>query len=217
MVQKSAKRPRGRPRAYEPERALAQVTDAFWLAGYSATSLDDLSAATGMNRPSLYAAFGDKHALYLKTLELYIERGRRGIEEALAGDGSAADALRRVYARALSLYLPQEGRARGCFLIGTAGTEALSDGDVKRVLAEGLRAFDRAFEARLCCAQAAGELDAQADPASLAKIASAVLHTLAIRSRAGDGRASLEAIAESAVALIFGSAGKPALAPKRRK
>jgi TetR/AcrR family transcriptional regulator, copper-responsive repressor len=205
MVQKSSKRARGRPRTYEPERALAQVTDAFWLAGFSATSLDDLSAATGMNRPSLYAAFGDKRALYLKTLELYVERGRRGIEEALAGDGSAADALRRVYERALSLYLPQAGRARGCLLIGTAATEAMSDGDVKHVLAEGLRQFDRAFEARFTRAQSAGELDARADPASLAKIASAILHTLAIRSRAGDSRASLEAIAENAVVLIFGN------------
>src|SRR5688500_7458339 len=97
MVQKSVKRPRGRPRAYEPKQALAQVTDAFWLAGYAATSLDDLSAATGMNRPSLYAAFGDKRALYLKTLETYVERGRRSIQAALTGEGSAADALRRVY------------------------------------------------------------------------------------------------------------------------
>ncbi len=216
MVQKSTKRPRGRPKAYEPEHALAQVTDAFWLAGFSATSLDDLSAATGMNRPSLYAAFGDKRALYLKTLELYVERGRRGIEAALAGEGSAADALRRVYERALSLYLPHEARARGCFLIGTAATEASSDGDVKRVLAEGLREFDRAFEARLSRARSEGELDARADPASLAKIASAVLHTLAIRSRAGDSRASLEAIAENAVVLIFGSGAKRSRAPKRR-
>jgi TetR/AcrR family transcriptional regulator, copper-responsive repressor len=215
MVQKSTKRPRGRPKAYEPERALAQVTDAFWLAGFSATSLDDLSTATGMNRPSLYAAFGDKRALYLKTLELYVERGRQGIEEALGGDGSAADALRRVYARALSLYLPPEGGARGCFLIGTAATEAMSDGKVKHVLAEGLQKFDRAFEARLSRAQAEGELDLRADPARLAKIASAVLHTLAIRSRAGDSRASLEAIAEQAVEMISGSGRGAQRAGKR--
>ena len=68
MVQKEKVR-RGRPRAYDPERALAQATAAFWDAGYSATSLDDLSAATGMNRPSLYGAFGDKHALYLKAID----------------------------------------------------------------------------------------------------------------------------------------------------
>jgi TetR/AcrR family transcriptional regulator, copper-responsive repressor len=217
MVQKSSKRPRGRPRAYEPERALAQVTDAFWLAGYSATSLDDLSEATGMNRPSLYAAFGDKRALYLKTLELYVERGYRAMETALAGEGSLADALRRVYSRALALYLPDEGGARGCFLIGTAATEAMSDSDVRAVLGDGLRAFDRIFEARFSRARSSAELDAGADPAKLAKMASAVLHTLAIRSRAGDSRASLEAIVDAAVEVICGKEIGPARARKRRK
>ena len=61
MVQKSedTPRPRGRPRSYDPEQALAQATAAFWQAGYSATSLDTLALATGMNRPSLYVAVGD--------------------------------------------------------------------------------------------------------------------------------------------------------------
>ncbi|HKU95144.1 MAG TPA: hypothetical protein VJR58_07710, partial [Vineibacter sp.] len=57
MVQKDEKRPRGRPRAYDPEQALAQATDTFWRTGFSGTSLDDLSGAMGMNRPSLYGAF----------------------------------------------------------------------------------------------------------------------------------------------------------------
>ena len=70
MVQKEETR-LGRPREYDPEVALQRATDAFWDAGFSGTSLDDLSARTGMNRPSLYAAFGDKQALYLKTLESY--------------------------------------------------------------------------------------------------------------------------------------------------
>src|SRR5262249_17102093 len=78
MVQKSAPagpgpapKGRGRPRAYDPETALQTAIEAFWQAGYSGTSLDDLSAATGMNRPSLYGAFGDKRALYLKALDHY--------------------------------------------------------------------------------------------------------------------------------------------------
>jgi TetR/AcrR family transcriptional regulator, copper-responsive repressor len=216
MVQKLPKRPRGRPRAYEPERALTQVTDAFWQAGYSATSLDDLSAATGMNRPSLYAAFGDKRALYLKTLELYVEQGRRAIEIALGSDGSLADALRRVYSGALALYLPSDGEARGCFLIGTAATEAPSDSNVRALLGGGLRVFDRVFEARFSRAKASGELDSGADPAKLAKMASAVLHTLAIRSRAGDSRASLEAIAEACVEVICGT-GTARASAKRKK
>lgn len=205
MVHKQPLRPRGRPRAYQPEVALARATEAFWRSGYSATSLDDLSTATGMNRPSLYGAFGDKHALYLTTLERYTADGRHAMDEALNNGRSLQDALKRVYDVALSLYFPGRGVSRGCFLVGTAATEAVGDPEIRTRLGGGLREFDRAFEARLRQAQTQGELDAAADPAALARIASAVLHTLALRSRAGDSRALLRATADAGVQLICGT------------
>ena len=61
---------RGRPRAYDPDAALKAARDVFWVKGYAATSLDDIAEATGMNRPSLYAAFGDKEAIYLAALKM---------------------------------------------------------------------------------------------------------------------------------------------------
>lgn len=82
----SAPRGRGRPRQYDPERALANAAQVFWKHGYAATSLDDLVAATGMSRPSLYAAFGDKRDLYLKTLERYQQRSRAIGQEIIADD-----------------------------------------------------------------------------------------------------------------------------------
>ena len=77
---------RGRPRAYQPEVALARALDVFWKEGFSATSLDDLSAATGMNRPSLYGAFGDKRELYIKSYESYRERAPQRMGEAFPAD-----------------------------------------------------------------------------------------------------------------------------------
>src|SRR6204780_4587362 len=81
MVQKVVRTPpepaprrRGRPRAFEPETALTQAMDVFWQGGFAATSLDDLSAATGLNRPSLYGAFGDKRAIYLQAYRQYRKR-----------------------------------------------------------------------------------------------------------------------------------------------
>jgi TetR/AcrR family transcriptional regulator, copper-responsive repressor len=202
MVQKHPKRSRGRPRAYDPDQALAQVMSVFWRSGFAGTSLDDLSEATGMNRPSLYGAFGDKRALYLKTLERYVAGGEQGLRAALNEPGSLEAALRRVYDRALALYLPDGGPPRGCFLITTAGTVALDDPDVRTLLATSLRGFDRAFEDRMRLSQERGELDAAADPALLAKMASAILHTLAVRSRAGDSRAALDATVDAGVRLI---------------
>src|ERR1700674_1550160 len=113
MVQKQTTkpRPRGRPRAYDPDVALAQAIDTFWDAGYAGTSLDDLSAATGMNRPSLYGAFGDKRALYLKALERYRAGSRVALKEVLALDQPLRQTLRQVYAKALSVYLSGEGAA----------------------------------------------------------------------------------------------------------
>src|SRR5436190_1011234 len=116
MVQKEKAR-RGRPRAYDPDTALARVMGVFWDAGYAATSLDDISAATAMNRPSLYGAFGDKHALYETALERYRSISRAGMKEALDPDFSLRDGLRRVYDAALSMYFSGKMGARGCFMI----------------------------------------------------------------------------------------------------
>jgi TetR/AcrR family transcriptional regulator, copper-responsive repressor len=204
MVQKAPKR-RGRPRAYDPEVALARATESFWKAGYSATSLDDLSAATGMNRPSLYGAFGDKRDLYLKALARYWELSRAAVKEALVYDRPLREALQRLYAKALSIYFSGKDGPRGCFAIGTATTEAVGDTKIRAALADGFRMLDEAFEARIRFAKDRGELPRDADPAALAMMASATLHTLAVRSRAGASRAALEAIAGATVDFICGS------------
>jgi AcrR family transcriptional regulator len=174
----------------------------FWKAGYSGTSLDAISEATGMNRPSLYAAFGDKQALYLKALQHYWHLASIGMREALLDDVPIGDALMRVYDRALSMYFAGEGRPRGCFAIGTATTEALEDPVIRDSLAKGVQRLDKAFADRLRTAQLRGELNAEADPVALGRLASATLHTLAIRARSGTPRAELKKLARSAVAVI---------------
>jgi AcrR family transcriptional regulator len=205
MVQNEETEPsrRGRPRAYNPQAALQQATDRFWRSGYSSTSLDEISAATGMNRPSLYAAFGDKHTLYLKALERYWQRSLVAMREALAdGDPTLDEALMRAYDRQLSIYFSDDGLPRGCFAIGTATTEAVEDPEIRSALAKGLRELDADFEARLRVARERGELKADADPAALAVLASATLHSIAIRARAGVPRDELREIARKAVSVI---------------
>lgn len=207
MVQKSegevqpAPRPRGRPRSFDTEATLAQATLAFWQRGYAATSLDDLSSATGLNRPSLYGAFGDKHALYLQALRLYTEQSNTAIAAALEGR-SLRDGLLRVYELALQLYYPADEAARGCLLIGTAATEAPRDEAIRQQLGDSLRGFNAAFEARLQRAVDEGELPAGSDVAMRAQLASAVLHSIALRARAGDPREELAALARASVEMV---------------
>jgi AcrR family transcriptional regulator len=197
-------RRRGRPRAYDPQAALQHATDSFWRTGYSGTSLDDISAATGMNRPSLYAAFGDKRALYLEALAGYWQLAFADMREALAGDRPLEEALIRAYDGALSIYFSGEGRPRGCFVIGTAVTEAVEDLEIRNSLMAGFQTFDDDFEARFRTAREKGELKGDADPAALAILATATMHTIAARARAGVPRDELRELARKAVGAICG-------------
>jgi AcrR family transcriptional regulator len=202
-IEKTEKKPRGRPRAYEPQIALQQATDAFWKGGYSGTSLDDISAATGMNRPSLRAAFGDKHAIYLMALNEYWATHFAAMHEALGGDQALDKALLGVYDAVLSIYFSGGGDgARGCFAVGTAVTEAVNDPEIRTIVAAGFHMLDADFEARLQLAREAGELKADADPSALAVLASATMHTIAIRARAGTSRDDLWKLALKAVSVI---------------
>ncbi len=216
MVHKKISRPRGRPRQYDPQLALQRAMSAFWQVGYSGASLDQLTDATAMNRPSLYAAFGDKRTLYLRTLDEYIHQAKITIGRALDRTLPLREGLQRFYDGALAAYLPAEDPARGCYLIGTALTEAPGDEDIRDRLAASLRAFDRALQARLQDAHEQGELPASADARSLALVASAVLHTLAVRARAGESRAALQGIVAMALDLICGPA-QPAAKRQRRR
>jgi TetR/AcrR family transcriptional regulator, copper-responsive repressor len=207
MVQKkndAEPRRRGRPRAYDPQAALLRATDSFWRAGYAGTSLDEIAAATGMNRPSLYAAFGDKRSLYLEALARYWQLSFAAMREPLAEDLALEEALMRVYDGALSIYFSDDGLARGCFVLGTAVTEALEDAEIRQSLAAGFQTFDTDFEARLRTAQEKGELKDSADPAALAMLATATMHTIAVRARTGTSRADLRELAHKAVRVICG-------------
>jgi TetR/AcrR family transcriptional regulator, copper-responsive repressor len=206
MVQKEQGEPkkRGRPRAYDPATAVARAADTFWKAGYAGTSLDDLSEATGMNRPSLYAAFGDKRDLYLKTLEYYRDEARALARAALADHPPLKVFLKRFYDKALELYLA--GGPRGCYSIGTAATVAAVDDGVRAFLAESMRTTDSFLKHQIEKAKERGEIARDADAAALAYLASATLHTLAVRSRAGLPRKELDVLVDAAIGVI---AGKP--------
>ncbi|MBU6957058.1 TetR/AcrR family transcriptional regulator [Pseudomonas sp. CVAP len=196
---------RGRPRAYDPQAALQQALGVFWSTGYSGASLDSIATAAGMNRPSLYAAFGDKHALYIKALEQYWEFAAAAMHEALTDNALTLEqALMRFYEGQLSIYFSGEGQPRGCFAIGTATTEAVEDAEIRDVLSDRLSRLDAELETRLRAAIDSGELKSDADPAALAVLASALLHSISIRARAGKSRAELTELARNAVSVICG-------------
>jgi TetR/AcrR family transcriptional regulator, copper-responsive repressor len=211
MVQKNAHTPpepaarrRGRPRGFETETALTQAMDIFWQDGFAATSLDALSAATGLNRPSLYGAFGDKRALYLQAYRQY----RKRVNEMFAPLFAASEPLRvkleRILVAALELYLSGEEGPRGCFTVLTTSSDAVADPEIRALVAEAIDSTDRAFGRLFAEARAAGELPANADARALARLASATIHTLSIRARARIPKAKILPIIDDAVRAVCG-------------
>jgi AcrR family transcriptional regulator len=196
-IQKAPRR-RGRPRAYDHDIALKHAMDVFWSQGYAATSLDDLSRAMDMNRPSIYAAFGDKQSLYRQALDRYRTRVRAAIREALAEERPLREALRDFYERAIEVYLSGE-TGRGCFMIGTALTEAVANPELRTTLADTLQGLDRLLATRIALGQQRGEVDAGAKPVELGQVASAMLYLMAIQARAGGSRKSLKVTMNAAL------------------
>jgi len=210
MSNDSKKPRRGRPREYDRESALADAMSVFWRNGYAATSLDDLAAATGLNRPSLYAGFGDKRELYLETLRSYREMSRAAGRKLLAEPLPLREFLRRYYDTALDFYFDKEERGRGCYSVLAAATQALVDPAVREFVAEGIRATDDLMTRQIAQAKNRGEISPSADPETLAKMATATVHTLAMRARAGEPRERLRALAAGAIETICGQFSKPA-------
>jgi TetR/AcrR family transcriptional regulator, copper-responsive repressor len=211
MVQKAAPtlaepapKRRGRPRAFEPETALTRAMDVFWQDGFAATSLDDLSAATGLNRPSLYGAFGDKRALYLQAYRQYRKRVNEEFAPLFQARAPLRAKLRRILIAALELYLSGEEGPRGCFTVLTTSSDAVADPEVRALVAEAIDSTDRAFGRLFADARAAGELPAGADPRALARLASATIHTLSIRARARIPKAQILPVIDGAVTTICG-------------
>jgi AcrR family transcriptional regulator len=212
MVQKTARDAsrtfsprRGRPRAFEPETALTQAMDVFWSDGFAATSLDDISAATGLNRPSLYGAFGDKRALYLQAYQQYRKRMNESFGPLFAAREPLRVKLERILTAALDVYLSGSDGPRGCFTVLSAASEAIADPDLHSLVGEAIDGTDRAFGRMFAAARAAGELPAATDPRRLARMATATIHTLSIRARARIPRAEIEAIIDDAVTTICGA------------
>ncbi len=123
-----------RPRSFNPEEALDLARDVFWRKGFQGTSLDDITAATGLAKPSLYAAFGDKNALFLKVLDRYHERIVANAERILNEGPSARDAIERWLTGFVPFCSGARG-SRGCLSINTAADGASDQKEVRKSVA----------------------------------------------------------------------------------
>jgi AcrR family transcriptional regulator len=173
------------------------VRAVFMEKGFAAASLDDLAAASGLNRPSLYAAFGDKEQLYIHTLRFYGAKSIEGLDAMLAEKGTIQNRLGKVYKAAIDLYTAPPHRP-GCMIVGTAAVEAPTHPKIAAVAAELLAAIEMSLER----AFAASDLARSPTPSARARMAGAILYAIAIRARLGTKAAELRKFAASMVSSI---------------
>jgi len=199
LVQNSDDTPRrrGRPRSFDPAEVLGAAGERFRTRGYAGTSLDDLVDATGLQRPSLYAAFGDKHAIYLATLDRTIERAGRGFDRLIAANLPLRESLEAMFRTVIDGYLTGETGPSGCIMVSTSAASAVDDEAIRARLAAFLQMEDDKIEALL---MARGDPKARAH----ARLATATIHSLSVRARAGASLEDMDALAAECVELIAG-------------
>lgn len=200
----SEPRRRGRPPAYDRDAALLALTDAFWDQGFAATPLDALAAASAMNRPSLYAAFGDKQAMYLAVLDRYDRDAEAQLRAVLWSTDDIGAAVAALFAASIDFYSAGAHGPRGCLAVGTAATAAVADPAIRTALAQVLATMDAVIAERLAAAITAGQLPADFDAPARAALIGATLHSLATRARAGATRSSLEGFVAAAAPVLLG-------------
>ncbi|WP_088342574.1 MULTISPECIES: TetR/AcrR family transcriptional regulator [Rhodomicrobium] len=187
----------GRHREFDVERALDAAMCVFWRKGFEGASYADLTEATGVERPALYSAFGNKEALFRRALARYDERYLGYIPEALRLPTSRQVVAHILYNAAdLNTRYPDH---KGC--LGINGALAVSDDaePVRQALIDFRAAGQALLRDRFERAKAEGDLPETANPDTLAAFVLAITHGMAVQAKAGFSREKLEAVAEQAL------------------
>lgn len=190
---------RGRPRAFDRDAAVAAATRLFWERGYEATSISDLTEAMGIRSGSLYAAFGDKPALFREALAAYGASPYGAfVARAFAEEETAHGAIARMLREAARIF-PDPSHPAGCMTINAATNVSPPNSEVQDLLRDQRNANIDVMTERLRTGQRNGELPPTADPAGLAAFYAAVFQGMSQRARDGATESELSVTAELAL------------------
>ena len=183
-----------RPREFDADTALDRAMEVFWSKGYEATSLDDLCEVTGLSRSSLYATFGSKRSLLLRSVDRYVEQRNPRIAAILAQPLHVRDAFAALARQFIDQIVAGTGR-RGCFLGNCAAELPRSDRAALAHVRQGLQSIEATFRDSLVQARNRAELPPSADVDALARFLTAGFQGLRLVGKVNPNRDVLEDIA----------------------
>ena len=189
---------RGRPREFDPAVALASAGKTFLRQGYAGTSLEALATAMKLNKPSLYAAFGDKHALYMSVLKERFRMVGERYHAAFEKGRTLEESLRNVFEEAVEVSLG-EGGPPGCPIAAATMAESFVDDEIGEFVKQFRVQTDKGLT-RWIRSKRAGEGETSSE--GLARLTNSVLHDIALRARVGESRAKLREIARDAARVL---------------
>jgi AcrR family transcriptional regulator len=195
--QKEPAVPIGRPRAFDVDQALDRALKVFWRKGYEGTTLPDLTKVMGINRPSLYAAFGNKEELFRKALDRYDEGPAAYVREAL-NEPKARAVAERLLAGAIDMVTDRRN-PRGCLMVQGALACGEAAESIRRELVSRRLASEAALRKRFERALSEGDLPVDARPADLARYIVAVIQGISVQAAGGASRAELRRVAALAL------------------
>jgi len=187
----------GRPRAFDVDEALDQALQVFWRKGYEGTSLTDLTEAMGINRPSLYAAFGNKEELFRKALDRYADGPAAHVSESL-DEPTARGVVERLL-RSIADALGDPRKPRGCLMVQGALSCGEAADPIRQELISRRAAGQDILRKRFERALAEGDLPAGSSPADLARYITTITHGMSVQAAGGASRDELRGIVEVAL------------------
>ncbi|MBR3190068.1 TetR/AcrR family transcriptional regulator [Bosea sp. (in: a-proteobacteria)] len=200
---------RGRPRAFDRAEALQKAMLLFWEKGFQGASMSELTAAMGINAPSLYACFGSKEALYREALALYEAGDGAELAAAIAAAPTAREAIEIYLMRSAALF-SRPDKPAGCMVVLSVIHATGTSDEAGRALRDARGEMQGVMEARLRSDIARGELPPSCDPPAIAAFYATVQQGMSIRARDGANRTELEAVARGAMAAWAGLTGAQA-------
>lgn len=190
-----------RPREFDEVTALEAAMECFWHRGYEATSVRDLADKMGISAPSLYNAYGDKHALFVQALEHYLDHSARALIKRLENSLPPKQAVRRFIEEIIERSV-NDCERRGCFLINSALEVAPHDRELGALIADRLAEIEAFFYRSIKMAQAQGAVPTNRVAKDLARLLLGVLLGIRVLARSKPERALLEGVARPALALL---------------